>query len=185
MTTADYGYGYITEEDAKFVETWENIAPNTNYVIRLDVRGDEKPEGIMGKRKFMITTKERKITQDRVVDSKMDPFLNGAFRPVLVPDSVNVKTNPNALSDDEIKSVLVSSEMAWDEWMKTIDSPETLRRFKDLADETEDMSLKRYRQIETRLVQVQPPKRLVQKDQEEYEKMGGTAAPSKANRPRL
>lgn len=182
MTTADYGYGYITEEDAKFVETWENISPIVNYIIRLDIRGDEKPEGVVGKRRFMVTTKERKITQDRILDKKNDPFLNGAFRPVIVPDSVSTTTNPNALSDDEIKSILVSSELAWEEWMKTIDSPETLRRMVDIASDT-DMSLKRFKHLEARLVEVNPPRRLVQKDQDAYEKMGDAAGPASVNRP--
>lgn len=173
----DTTLGYITEEDARFIETWENIAPITNFVIRLDMRGDEKPEGISGQRTFMISTKERKITQDRVAEKKNDPFLNGSFRPVVVPDSVSIDTNPNALSDDEIKSILVSSELAWEEWMKVIDSGETLRRMLDHAEEA-DVSLKRYRQLEARLHEVNPPKRIVQKDQEEYEKMGTNAPPA-------
>lgn len=182
MTTADYGYGAITEEDARFVETWENISPITNFVIRLDMRGDEKPEGIMGPRQFMITTKERKITQDRITDSKYDPFLNGSFRPVIVPDSVNIKTNPNALSDDEIKSILVSSALAWDEWMKTIDSPETLRRMIDLAGDS-DMSLKRFRELTSRLEEVSPKRRITQKDQDQYEAMGESSRAGEVVRP--
>jgi hypothetical protein len=175
-------YGTITEEDARFVETWENISEQTNYVIRLDMRGDERPEGVSGKRSFMITTKERLITQDRVAQPSYDPFSNGAFRPVIVPDSVNTSTNPNALSNDEIHSIFVSSEMAWEEWMKTIDSGATLRRMLDLADGAE-ISLKRFRQLERRMEEVTPRRRIVQKDQEQYDALGGNAPAKRVQNP--
>ena len=71
----------ITQEERDFVETWENIATYQNVIIRLDHRGEEKHEVITGGRVFMITTEERLITQDKVVDSKNDPFKNGSFRP--------------------------------------------------------------------------------------------------------
>lgn len=174
-------YSTITEADARFVETWENISEQTNYVIKLDMRGDERPEGVQGHRKFMITTKERLITQDRIVERKYDPFLNGAFRPVVVPDSVSTETNPNALSNEEIMSIFVSSDLAWNEWMKTIDSGETLRRMMDMADGAE-ISLKRYRELERRLAEVTPKRRITQKDQEQYDALGGNA-PAKKVRP--
>jgi hypothetical protein len=167
--------GSITEADAAFVETWENIASITNYVIRLDVRGDEKFEGISGKRTFMITTRERLITQDKVEDVKNDPFQNGSFRPVVVPDSVNIETNPNALSDDEIKSIFISSDIAWGEWMKTLDAPATLRRMIDMADEA-DISLKRFRELQKRHEELNPKRRITQKDREQFESLAPNAA---------
>lgn len=172
--------GTITENDRTFVETWENIAPFANTIIRLDSRGIEKPELITGRRNFMVTTEERMITQDRIITADLDPFLNGSFRPVLVPDSVNIKSNPNALSDDEIRSILASSQVAFDEWMKVIDSPETLRRMITLAEDT-DVSLKRYKTLAGRLQDVRPARQVTQKDRAEYEKMAGApeaAAPA-------
>jgi hypothetical protein len=151
--------GTITDEDAGFVETWENIAPQQNGIIRLDTRGDEKPEIISGRRTFMITTEERIITQDRIRDEKYDPFLNGCFRPIVVPDSVTVESNPNALSDEEISKIFKSSDLAWGEWLSTIDSVATLRRMLELA-EGADISLRRYRELEERLVAVRGQVRL-------------------------
>ncbi len=57
------------------------------------------------------------------------------------------------------------------------DSPATLRRFLELA-ENMDISLKRYREIESKLVEVNPPRRITQKDQERYDAMGGTGTPN-------
>lgn len=146
--------GSITDQDKDFTETWENIATRQNVVLKLDPRGDVKPEVISGRRNFYITTEERLLTQEKVVEDKNNPFKNGDFRPVVVPDSVNVETNPNALSDDEISQMFHVGEAAWVGILETIDSVATLRRMLDLADESEDLSLKRYRSVEARLIAV-------------------------------
>lgn len=158
--------GSITDQDVDFVETWENIASHQNVIVRLTSRGDERYEVITGRRTFMVTSQERLITEDKVLNDEDDPFRNGAFRPVVVPDSITIETNPNALSDKEITNVLKSSDLAWTEWMGTIDSVATLRRMLDLADESGDLTIKRYRQIEQRIVEVRgyERQRLVSKD---------------------
>jgi hypothetical protein len=164
--------GTITDEDRAFVETWENISPAANDIIRLDVRGDEQHELIQGKRKFMLTTADRLITQNKILLPEHDPFQNGSFRPVVVPPTVTVETNPNALSDEEIKQVLVSSDIAWAEWMKILDSPATLQRFLDIAESSaEDLkvSLGRYKQVAQRLSEVKPTKRVTSADYEKAE----------------
>lgn len=155
--------GSITEDDKKFVETWENIAVGTLGIIRLNPRGDEKHEMIEGSRTFMITTEERVITQDRIAIKDLDPFLNGSFRPVVVPDSVTVQSNPNALSDTEIKKILTASDIAWDEWLSQIDSVATVRRMIDLAEDA-DISVRRLRRLEERLVEVRPLARIESND---------------------
>lgn len=157
--------GSITQADREFVETWENIASYQNAIIRLDMRGDEKYEVIQGDaRRFMITTEERLLTQSKIVDAANDPFKNGSFRPVVVPEDVNVETNPNALSDEEILGIFSASDFAWDEWMKTIDSPATLQRMIALADDAEGASVKRLRQVEARLREVKPQTRITSND---------------------
>jgi hypothetical protein len=155
----------ITQAEREFVETWENIAPYQNAIIRLDHRGDEKYEVITGRRTFMITTEERMITQERVVEAKNDPFKNGSFRPINTPEDITVETNPNALSDDEILDIFASSDLAWEEWMKVIDSPATLNRMVDMADEAPGVTVKRLRDVQLRLREVKPPTRLTHKDE--------------------
>jgi hypothetical protein len=180
--------GSITDDDRNFMETWENIASYQNAIIRLDTRGDEKHEVITGRRRFMLTTEERIITQDRVVDEKNDPFHNGCFRPIIVPDSITIETNPNAMSDDDIQRIFKASDLAFDEWLKTIDSPQTLRRMADLAPDS-DITMKRYKTIEARYREVKPPTRLETKDEQlkdflsDKPKSGNTAA-SGTNNPR-
>jgi hypothetical protein len=94
--------GSITDQDREFVEVWEHVSDQT-WVSRLDARGDDLTELITGQREFRITTEERMLTEDRIILDDNDPFKNGAFRPIVVPDSVTIQTNPNALSEDEIR----------------------------------------------------------------------------------
>lgn len=155
--------GSITDEDRVFVETWEHISPQEWGIIRLDPRGDERHEVISGRMTFKITTEERILTEDKIRKEVNDPFLNGSFRPILVPDSVTIESNPNALSDEDINKILNSSELAWSEWLNTIDSVATLRRMLELAEDT-DLSIKRYRVLEGRLQDVRGTVRIETSD---------------------
>ena len=146
--------GSITAQDQDFVETWENIATRQNAIIRLDARGEERQEVITGRRSFMLTTEERLITENKILDAKNNPFKNGDFRPVIVPDSVSIETNPNALSDEEILQMFRVSEAAWPQLLDTIDSIATLRRMLDMAEEQDDLTMRRYRDMEERLIAV-------------------------------
>jgi len=156
--------GSITKEDREFVETWEHVSPQQWGIIRLDPRGEEKHEIIATRRSFKITTEERIITEDRIRLDENDPFLNGSFRPVVVPDSVTIESNPNALSDEEINKILESdSELAWTEWLKTIDSVATIKRMLELAEDSE-LTVKRFRALEARLEEVRGKVRIDTKD---------------------
>lgn len=141
--------GSVTEAEKQFIETWENVATSTNYVLKLDFRGDYKPSMVQGPRQFKLTTYERILTQDNVIDVRHDPFRNGCFRPVIVPEGVDVETNPNALSDDDILRIFNSSENAWGSYMEVIDSPATLQRMVDLAEQSDTLTVKRLREIQT------------------------------------
>lgn len=151
--------GSITKADREFVETWEHISPQQWGIIRLDFRGDERHEIVAGRRNFKITTEERIITQDRIREEKDDPFLNGSFRPVVVPDSVSIESNPNALSDEEIERILQASDLAFQEYLNTVDSVATYRRMLEIAENTE-ISIKRFRALEGRLAEVRGEVRL-------------------------
>lgn len=169
-------YGAITEIDRGWIEEWENVSAITNFIVRLDARGEERHAEISGSRSFKLTTEERILTQDKIVDVRHDPFLNGCFRPVTVPESVDIESNPNALSDTDIDRVLRSSQVAWSEYMKVVDSPATLRRmlnrFETLLAAGEDLSALRLRQLEVQLQAVSPRTQIVQKDRKQYESIG-------------
>lgn len=158
--------GSITKEDQDFVETWEHISPQQWGIIRLDARGEDRHVIISGRQRFKLTTEERIITQDRIKTDENDPFLNGCFRPVLVPDSITIQTNPNALSDEEITRILVSSDIAWGENLAIITSVATVRRMLEVAEDLDDMKVKRLRQLERHLGEIRGVVRIETKDDE-------------------
>ena len=165
--------GAITDADRTFIEEWENISTQQHTIIKFDYRGDIKHEMVnIPGHHFRLTTAERLLTEERILRKEDDPFRNGAFRPVIVPDSVSVESNPNALSDDEIKSILVSSQLAWDNWMEVIDAPATLARMIDLANQVDGVTLSRFKEIERRLTDVRPKTQIVSKDRDKLERLG-------------
>jgi hypothetical protein len=166
-----YHSSTITDEDRKFVETWENVSANQTAIVKLDPRGNETHQLISGSRKFLVTTEERLLTQDRIRLEKDDPFKNGSFRPIHVPATVTIDTNPNALSDEDILQILRGSDVAWEQWMAVLDSVATLQRMLDSAEEA-NTSLRRYRQLEARIAELKPKRRVVQKERGEFEKIG-------------
>lgn len=153
--------GSITDQDVTFVETWENIATYQNVIIKLSPRGDEKQEVITGRREFFITTQERIITEDKIRDPKNNPFRNGAFRPVKIPDDLTIEQNPNALSDEQIDQILASSDVAFEQWLETIDSIATLRRMLERAEDVSGVTIKRVRLMENRVLEVRGENRLI------------------------
>lgn len=165
--------GSITDAEKRFVETWESVSDAQNYVIREDRRGDEQYIHVSGHQQFKITTYERILTQDKIRDRQFDPFTNGQFRPMIVPSTITVETNPNALSDEDIARIFVASDVAWDEYMRVVDAAATLRRMIELAEST-DLSMRRFRQLEAKEQEANPMKRITQKDQETFDKMGPT-----------
>jgi hypothetical protein len=176
VTDQPFDTGSITEAERRFIETWENVSEAQNYVIREDRRGDEVYVPVTGPMQFKITSYERILTQDKIKTRELDPFRNGQFRPVIVPDSISTETNPNALSDDDIRRIFQASDVAWDEYMNVIDSPATLRRMMTLAEES-GLTLKRFRELESKEAEANAPQRVTQKDQDQYDKMGPTGSP--------
>lgn len=162
--------GALTTEQTEFVEEWEAVTNHSNWIHRLNARGDVEPTHIEGGgTRFKLSTYERILTEDAIKSVDLNPFRNGAFRPVIVPDDVTVETNPNALSDEEIRQAFkVKSNMAWTERLKMIDSADTLKRMIDLADSgNAEILHNRYNDLLQRYEEVRPDTR--QKDADRYE----------------
>lgn len=176
--------GSITDEQVAFVETWENLSPMTNFVIKLDLRGDETHTEISGRRQFSLTTQERLITEQRILESKHNPFRNGCFRPIVTPDDITIETNPNSLSDEDILRIFGASAIAWDEWLSNVDAEPTLRRMIELADDNQDdIPLRRYKQLQERLdVVTGGRKNARQKDEETYRTISGQSSDKEARK---
>lgn len=166
--------GSVSEKDKTFIETWENVSDAVNYIVRENRRGDEEFLQIIGKRQFKLSTYDRMLTEDKIVDHRHNPFKNGCFRPVVVPHDITVDTNPNAMSSDDIRRLFGASDIAWDEYMTIIDSPATLQRMIDMADNGEsEISHRRYQQLVSLRQQHSAHGKpiLAQKDQDQYERI--------------
>lgn len=180
--------GSVSEQEKSFIETWENVGSSVNYIIRENRRGDAEHAEIKGQRQFKLSSYDRMLTEDQILDLRNNPFKNGSFRPVIVPENVNIESNPNAMSEEDIRSLFKASDTAWDEWMDMIDSPSTLQRMIDMADDGEcDLSHRRYQQLNSMHSRnsMVGKQAIVQKDQDQYEKLGGsqTAPPPQAVTP--
>lgn len=161
--------GSITEIDREFIETWENVSESTHWVLRYDVRGELKMESAEGGREFRLTTEERIVTEDRILDAGRNPFRNGAFRPVTVPDDYEIERNPNALSNDQITKMFGASELAFTEFLSGIDSAATLRRAIALGEDSDTLTTARAKLIKQRFDEVNgPPRHAVQRDENQY-----------------
>lgn len=158
--------GLITDEDRGFVETWESVSESLHFVINFGPMGEHTFQAVAGQRKFTLTTAERVVTQSKIVDDENDPFLNGSFRPIVVPSSVTVETNPNALSDDDITRIFSASAAAWMAYLEVLDAPATLRRMIALAggDAGNDLSVARFKQLEAKLAELTPRVQLKMRD---------------------
>lgn len=169
--------GSVTDKEKGFVETWENVSPGVNYIIRENRRGDEEYLAVEGARPFKLTTYDRMLTEDKIRDDRHNPFKNGAFRPVIVPEDVTIESNPNAMSADDIRRLFGASDVAWDEYMNVIDSPSTFKRMIDMADGGEaDLSHRRYQQLVSQYDEFsQVGKRaIVMKSEDEIAKIPGS-----------
>lgn len=144
--------GSVTDKERGFIETWENVSHQINYIVRENRRGDEEYIEVSGAKKFKLSTYDRMLTEDKIVNPRLNPFQNGSFRPIVVPEDVNIETNPNALSSEDIRQLFGASQAAWDEYMDVIDSPATLQRMLDIADRGEgDLTHRRYKELEQML----------------------------------
>lgn len=161
--------GAISDVDREFIETWQNVSEGTYYVIEFDARNDPTMVGVEGGREFKLTTEERIVTEDKCVEAKNNPFRNGAFRPIMVPEQYVPERNPNALSNEQIEKMFAASEMAFSEFLDGIDSPATLRRALALGEDHDQLSTKRLNQIRDRFREVNGgPRHAVQKDEGQY-----------------
>jgi hypothetical protein len=167
--------------DLKFVETWESVVPGDIWIQKVNRRGEIEPFRCTPRKRFTLTTEDRFTTQETIARPENDPFQNGQFRPVVVPEGINIETSPNALSDEDITALFEASDLAWSEYLTVIDSPDTLRRMAELADDA-DIKLSRFRQLEARLLEVAPLPNAAQKDAELFEKIGGPSTPASAGK---
>lgn len=161
--------GSISDVDRDFIETWESVSEGTYYVIRFDARNEPEMIPVPGGREFKLSTEERIVTEDKILERKSNPFRNGAFRPMIVPDDYEPDRNPNAISNEQIEKMFGASELAFTEFLEGLDSAGTLRRAIALGEDHDSLSTKRLNRIKERFREVNGgPNHARQKDESQY-----------------
>lgn len=144
------------------LETWENARRGDVWLLRFDHSGKVVSEPVRGGRRVTISTKERKLNQDRAYDIGSDVFSNGALVPVGgaqafdgIEDYQEIASNPNLMSTDDLKELLKLKAPQLKKRLEEITNVITVTRLHELASSEEaSLTLPQFRAIETRLAQL-------------------------------
>jgi hypothetical protein len=128
----------MSELDTK--ETWENARAGDVWLLVFDHTGKVESKPVRGGRKVTITTKERKLNQDRAYDIGSDVFSNGALVPVGgaqafdgIEDYQEIASNPNLMSKDDLVDMLKMKAPALKKKLTEITNVTTVNRLYELA----------------------------------------------------
>lgn len=143
-------------------ETWENARAGDVWLLVFDHAGKVESKPVRGGRRITISTKERKLNQERAYDTGSDVFSNGSLVPVGgaqafdgVEDYQEIASNPNLMSTDDLKGLLTLKAPQLKKRLEDISNVMTVTRLYELAKSEEaDLTLPQFRAIETRLAQL-------------------------------
>lgn len=134
--------GYKMEKKLPVVragfELWENMLPGTVWVeTTLDEKkGTTRVIKVQGKGSYLrLLTEDRRLTQERVLDKKNDPFVNGTLVRVDTDQQSDEETaSDSAKSDLDLRALLTYKQVK--KFTESIDqlSEVSLRRLKSLLD---------------------------------------------------
>lgn len=119
-------------------ELWENMLPGTVWVeTTLDEKkGTTRVIKVQGKGSYLrLLTEDRRLTQERVLDKKNDPFVNGTLVRVDTDQQSDEETaSDSAKSDLDLRALLTYKQVK--KFTESIDqlSEVSLRRLKSLLD---------------------------------------------------
>lgn len=133
--------------DTQARETWANPGRGDIYILTYDPSGRElRSTPVRAGAKITLTIEERKINQDRAWSSKADIFTNGSLVPVRLVDTAEdyheIASNPNLMSEDDMKGLFKLTGPKFKERLDEIDNPSVLNRMLEMADNADDEKLK-------------------------------------------
>lgn len=120
------------------IEQWKSNTRSTVSVALVE-RLDHEPRRVvwLPGRVAEITTRNRKLSQGRVVSPKDDPFTNGLLVLLDAPEEVRQELgeNPNALSEEDMRGLYKLNDKTIKNRLKKIDGIGVLRALQDRAEE--------------------------------------------------
>lgn len=117
-------------------EIWETTTQGRVWVVTTDHKGHEKPISVGGKlgARLRITSVDREINQDRILEDTSDPFRNGILKRVDADQNTDERTaSDQALDTNELVTVFAKSGMAFQSAVKKLNE-RNVRRLREMCD---------------------------------------------------
>lgn len=141
------------------MEAWRNTARGTVGIWHYaGAYGETRMELVPGGGTFHLTPAERRLNQEKALNAQVCAFRNGTVVPVrteAVDDTDEVRSNPAALTDEEVAELVRGHHKTLGRALRDITNPVTLARLLDAA-RVEEVTLGKINAIEARLVEVAP-----------------------------
>ncbi len=138
-------------------EVWKNVTRGRRGIHRVDAFGKVQKE-LVGPGKTVSITSEDRIHYQRIVASeKLDIFKNGAMVPVRILDEDTqreVAENPNLMSEEDLQNLMKAQWKKFESEIGKISTLYALERMRDIAESSEDISVKKYKIIADRIATV-------------------------------
>lgn len=141
-------------------ETWKNVTKGRVYILRQNrLTGLTKHELVNSGRSFQISPDERRLNQENAANNDLDVFANGILCPVKLlddaEDAKEIASNPNLLSDTDIKDLFSAHYKTFEKKVAEIRNPATLDRLREVG-KAEDAAISRMALIEARIDELTP-----------------------------
>jgi predicted type IV restriction endonuclease len=117
-------------------EIWETTTAGRVWVTTTDHRGHERDVSVGGKigARLRITTVDREINQDRVLEELSDPFRNGLLRRLDADQNVEERTTTDqALTTDDLVTVFAKHGSAFQAAVRNLNE-RNVRRLREMAE---------------------------------------------------
>lgn len=115
---------------------WETTTDGVLWFMTTDSRGHEKPKKVGGKAgtRFRVTTVDREITQDLIVNPANDPWANGFLKRIDADQNGDERTaTDQALSTEELMIVFGKSGNAFQSAVRRLNE-RNVRRLREMCD---------------------------------------------------
>lgn len=126
-------------------ETWKNITKGRVGYLKLDRFGEISRDQVAAGKVLDLTPEERVMNSDRAATKDLDIFSNGWLVPVrLLEDnelSKEVASNPNLLSESDLKDLFKLQWRAFEKKVDSIDNTMILGRLQTLAEEDDSINV--------------------------------------------
>lgn len=139
------------------LETWQNVSRGRRGIKRIDSFGKTTTELVGPGRSVQLTRDERLYYQRNVATDDLDIFKNGALVPVQLideADQIEMASNPNLLGDSELEGLFKLHWKKFEAEIARITNVYALERLVEMAESSEDISVKKYNVVMARLEEV-------------------------------